>query len=239
MPSAKTTEVSQAEIELKRRGRRRLIGAVTLGLIAIVVLPMIFDSEPKKQLANKQEISIAIPPKEGLPPLSAPVAPPPASAVTPSPSPPSPVTPSPQTSTPAKPDATPAPAKVAPTPAPAIPPVAQVAPAKVEPKTEPKAEPKAPTKVEPKAEPKTEPKTAAAKTGFVIQLGAFKDAENAKGIVKQMKDAKLPVFTDTIAVKTGQVTRVRVGPYDSKAKAEGALAEVKLAGGDGKVVPLQ
>jgi len=32
---------------LKRRGRRRLVGAVALVLLAIIVLPMVFDQEPR------------------------------------------------------------------------------------------------------------------------------------------------------------------------------------------------
>src|SRR5215510_10271580 len=32
---------------LKRRGRRRLVGAIALVLAAVIVLPMVFDSEPK------------------------------------------------------------------------------------------------------------------------------------------------------------------------------------------------
>jgi DedD protein len=32
---------------LKRRGRRRLVGAVALVLAAVIVLPMVFDPEPK------------------------------------------------------------------------------------------------------------------------------------------------------------------------------------------------
>jgi len=37
----------QQDVEtLKRRGRRRLVGAVALVLAAVVVLPMVFDSEP-------------------------------------------------------------------------------------------------------------------------------------------------------------------------------------------------
>jgi DedD protein len=31
---------------LKRRGRRRLVGAIALVLLAVIVLPMVFDSEP-------------------------------------------------------------------------------------------------------------------------------------------------------------------------------------------------
>src|SRR5690348_13054714 len=32
---------------LKRRGRRRLVGAIDLVLLAVIVLPMVFDSEPR------------------------------------------------------------------------------------------------------------------------------------------------------------------------------------------------
>ena len=32
---------------LKRRGRRRLVGAVALVLAAVIVLPMVFDPEPR------------------------------------------------------------------------------------------------------------------------------------------------------------------------------------------------
>lgn len=38
----------QQDVEtLKRRGRRRLVGAVALVLLAVIVLPMVFDPEPK------------------------------------------------------------------------------------------------------------------------------------------------------------------------------------------------
>lgn len=33
---------------LKRRGRRRLVGAIALVLVAVIVLPMIFDQEPRQ-----------------------------------------------------------------------------------------------------------------------------------------------------------------------------------------------
>src|SRR3989442_9372013 len=42
----------QQDVEtLKRRGRRRLVGAVALVLLAVIVLPMVFDPEPKSTLA--------------------------------------------------------------------------------------------------------------------------------------------------------------------------------------------
>ena len=43
---------------LKRRGRRRLVGAVALVLAAVIVLPMVFDSEPK---GSAPPVSVRIP----------------------------------------------------------------------------------------------------------------------------------------------------------------------------------
>jgi DedD protein len=43
---------------LKRRGRRRLVGAVALVLAAVIVLPMVFDPEPKHAPAP---VSVRIP----------------------------------------------------------------------------------------------------------------------------------------------------------------------------------
>jgi len=225
MPTANSTHLSPAELELKRRGRRRLVGAITIGVIAIVVLPMVFDSEPKRKETARQEIEVKAPPKDGLPPLAAPVAPP-SSSTAPSPAA-SPV------------------AAVATTEA--KPGEAIATPAKpVTPRAEPKAQDlKAGTtskvdtpSVAPPDNASTPKGATVVKDGFVIQIGAFKDAENAKAVVARMKEAKLPVFTDAIPVKTGNVTRVRVGPFATKERAESALAQVKLAGVDGKVVSL-
>lgn len=226
-PASAKPDLSATELELKRRGRRRLIGAFTLGLLAIVFLPMLFDSAPKKDQANSREIAIQVPPKEGLSPLPAPTA----VATTPTPTP-----------TPAPPSAplTASTASPAPTP-----PLASTAIAKPEMKVEPKS-PAPATTPAPVAKSATLPPIAAPikappllKQVFVVQIGAFKDAANAQQIVASMKEAKLPIFTDSVATSGGSVTRVRVGPFASKEKADSALAQVKLAGADGKIVPLK
>ena len=43
---------------LKRRGRRRLVGAVALVLLAVIVLPMVFDPEPRR---SAPPVSVRIP----------------------------------------------------------------------------------------------------------------------------------------------------------------------------------
>ncbi|MBI3715434.1 MAG: SPOR domain-containing protein [Betaproteobacteria bacterium] len=219
MAATKTTEISAAELELKRRGRRRLIGAATLALLAIVFLPMVFDSEPKRDVQGQQAISIQLPDKDRLPPLPAPAnPPPPASTQTPAAAPQSAgdtvASDKPVTTEPAKPAAT---EKTAPATKPA--PAAKPTPA---PKTAPAA--RAP---------------AVGKAAFAVQIGAYRDADNAKLVVSKLKEQKLPVSVDTLAISGGKVTRVRVGPYADRAQADAALAEVKLAGLDGKIVPLK
>jgi len=46
---------------LKRRSRRRLVGAVALVLLAVIVLPMVFDTEPRQ---TEPTVSVRIPPEE-------------------------------------------------------------------------------------------------------------------------------------------------------------------------------
>jgi len=43
---------------LRRRGRRRLVGAIALVLLAVIVLPMVFDSEPRQSVPA---VSVRIP----------------------------------------------------------------------------------------------------------------------------------------------------------------------------------
>jgi cell division septation protein DedD len=49
---------------LKKRGRRRLVGAVALVLLGVVVLPMVFDPEPKSTLPP---VSVRIPGENDTP----------------------------------------------------------------------------------------------------------------------------------------------------------------------------
>lgn len=53
--------VSDEEIKLRKRARRRLIGAIFLVLVVVVVLPMVLDREPKPV---SQDIDIRIPSRE-------------------------------------------------------------------------------------------------------------------------------------------------------------------------------
>ncbi len=58
----------QQDVEtLKRRGRRRLVGAVALVLAAVIVLPMVFDPEPK---STQTPVTVRIPAENDAPPFA-------------------------------------------------------------------------------------------------------------------------------------------------------------------------
>ncbi|HEX5611965.1 MAG TPA: SPOR domain-containing protein [Burkholderiales bacterium] len=67
---------------LRRRGRRRLVGAIALVLLAVIVLPMVFDAEPRQ---GTPAVSVRIPSEDdaGFSPKPAPKAPaaPPVAAI--------------------------------------------------------------------------------------------------------------------------------------------------------------
>lgn len=216
-----TDKITPEAIALKRRGRRRLIGGATIALLMVVFLPMVFDSEPK---SDKQEISVVVPAREGLPPLAAPAAAP--NAV--------PAAVPPKVETPGElkdvPPTTPAEvAKVAP--------VTNTQVAKVEVNPEVKPATAAQATLTPKADSK--PATPAKKEGFALQLGVFTDRENLKQLKTKMAAAKIPIYTEELKTASGNLTRLRAGPYKTREQAEKVLLRAKKAGVDeAKVVPL-
>lgn len=54
--------ISDEQLQLKKRARRRLIGAITLVTLMVVVLPMLLDGEPRPV---SQDINIQIPAQNG------------------------------------------------------------------------------------------------------------------------------------------------------------------------------
>ena len=82
--------------EIRRRGRRRLIGAVAIAVLLVVFVPMILDPEPR---APRSTPALEIPSKDKAPTLPAPAPAKPAATLPPAPS----AEPQPAASAPAKP----------------------------------------------------------------------------------------------------------------------------------------
>ena len=69
--------------EIRRRGRRRLIGAIAIAIALVVFVPMILDPEPRRA---RNEPVLEIPSKENAPALPPPAAPTPPAKASPAPS---------------------------------------------------------------------------------------------------------------------------------------------------------
>ena len=221
--------------ELKRKARRRLIGAIVLALAAATLLPLLLEQE-QKPLGD--DVSVQIPPvdnskfvnrlgggkaKDALPGAKAdPVA---------APAP----RPAPETPPPASPAAPPAPAVAAAPPPSAV--AVAPPPSAVAASPPPPAAAASPAPAPPEARPTTGAQAAepANSEGFVVQLGAFTDNYGANALANKLKKIGYPAYTESVETSRGTLWRVRVGRYPSREAAVEARAKLKADGHNGMV----
>lgn len=97
--------------------------------------------------------------------------------------------------------------------------------------TEARAETK--VEVKPKVEAKAEQKD---NESFTIQVGVFSDAANVKQLQAKLKEAGYASHTEKIATAKGEKIRLRAGNYSSRQAAASALAKLQAAGLTGMVI---
>lgn len=225
----------------KKRARRRLVGAIALALAVAVGLPMLLDAEPKP-LAT--DIDIRIPSKDKPAPLRAPV--PVAAADS--------LDRREMIVEPVKPVAAATARDVAE--------VKLASPKPEAKKPEPKPEPKPESKPESKPEPKpvvkpAEPKLAAhkpeaeralailedkpvaaapANQKYIVQVAALASQDKVNELQAKLTAAGIPHFTQKGSGKSGELIRVRVGPF-SKEEGEAIRAKLSKLGLSGATVP--
>lgn len=77
----------------------------------------------------------------------------------------------------------------------------------------------------------TSPSAAAASTDrFIVQVGAFADADRAREVRQKLERAGLKTYTHVAQTAEGKRIRVRLGPFASKADADKAAAKAKSLG---------
>ena len=219
-------------LQLKKKARRRLVGAIAFAGLAAVVLPMIMDEEPKQQI---QDVQIRIPGQDQ-------------EAFTPK--------------LPEKPAEVaisgdePAPATVqkvetvAPLAEKAEKPVEKAADKPIEKKAEKQAEKlaeaskaKSPANDQQRAAAILSGKTVELPAGaaatsegqFVILIGAFSNPDNVKQLQTKIGELGVKVFTEPLDSPGGRKTRVRAGPFPSREAADKALGKLKKIGVNGIV----
>ena len=231
------SDSTDVHLQLKKRARRRLIGALAFAGLAAVVLPMVMDDEPRQQV---QDVQIRIPgqdqtpfvPKVSRPAVASEMAEKPVAAR------PEPV------------------ATVAPAPNVARPPEKPVE-RKAEKPVE-KALVKPPEKVaeKPLRTPDNDPQRAAAILGgkamempggaaangngqYVILIGAFSNPANVKQLQTKIGELGIKVYTESLDAPEGRKTRVRAGPFPTRDAADKALDRMKRIGVNGVVAAKQ
>jgi DedD protein len=227
-------DTSPNDLQLKKRARRRLVGAAALALFAVIVLPMVMDREPRPL---SQDIQVRIPSQDatGFAAKLMPGKP----VATPMPAP-EPIAEqksevqAKSEAAPAAPVAVPAPDKpVAQTTAA---PAAKPAEKPAEKVTAP--EKKAETVEKPAAKAAADAKPSTDDSGqWVIQLGAFKEAGNIKLLLAKLKGIGVPAYTEKMESPQGPRTRVRAGPFATQEAAEKARGRLKIIGVDGPGAP--
>lgn len=235
-------ENDDAEIPEKKRARRRLIGAIVLVMIVVIVLPMVFDPEPNPEVDN---IVIQIPSREQPSVAPAP------STLTPAdsddvastedleeiiaPPPVAPVRPAPVAAE--KP-----PVVVAEKPPVQAAPVKPPAPAPVH-ENKPQATPKqddaarALAILEGRGGVADKKPAPAAAGSFVVQVAALASQDKVAELRKRLSDAGIKSFTQKIATRDGERTRIRVGPFGGKEEAEKMRTRINKLGLSATVVP--
>ncbi|MGA9667322.1 MAG: SPOR domain-containing protein [Gallionella sp.] len=191
---------TEDELNLRRKARRRLIGAVAFTLAVVVLLPMVLDSEPKPSGQNI-DLRIPSPDKAGefVPGNSVSggeaAKPPAASAVV-------------STPVPLSNAVVTAPAQAPDVKKPAASPIQQTPTGKASP-----SQPSEPAKAVADGDA-----GAASAEAFVAQVGAYSNPGAAKQELNKLKKWGFKAYTE----KSGDKIRVRVGPYPDRDKAEKA-----------------
>lgn len=225
-----------ADLQLKKRARRRLVGAAALALLAVIVLPMVMDREPRPL---SQDIQVRIPSQDSTGLVAKVLPGKPAATPMPAPEPKPAAEPKPEVQAKAEPAtavAAAAPAIVkpaAPTAAvSAVKPAAKPVEKTTAPEKKPATGENAATKVAADAKPASD-----ASGQWVVQLGAYKEAGNVKLLLSKLKGIGVPAYTEKFDAPQGPRTRVRAGPFASQDAAEKARSRIKIIGVDGQVAP--
>ena len=207
---------------LKKRARRRLVGAIALVLLMIIILPRILQDRTEQ--TTQDAIKITMPEQPGNASNEEYVPDPTSVANSEVAS---------LAETVPEPEAEKLESEIADSAN------AQAAIVKPEPKPQSKSDPKQEAKaaeVKPVPKPATQITTAESATGFTVQVGVFSDAANVKQLQEKLKQAGFNSYTEKISTPNGQKIRLRAGKFANRQEASDALNAIKSAGLSGMVI---
>lgn len=215
---------NEQELILKKRARRRLVGAVALVLLMIVILPQVLQD--RALLAQQEPIKIT------MPVIASPVSQQAVSQEA--------IVVEPQNSAEYIADD-----KVSDFKEPASEPVVVK---KIENKPAKEADDKNQMNaaIAPQVEKKVAVKTESGKVetqtpvkpqeSFAVQVGVYSDVDNVKRLQEQLKQAGFTTHTEKVKTPKGDSLRLKAGHFNSREDAVAALAKIKAIGLSGIVI---
>ena len=231
-------------VELARsRARRRLVGATVLVVLGVLGFPLLFDTVPRPLSGD---IPIDIPRKDAAAPLIAkPAGSPPAAVTAPKDDP---IVTESASEAGREVAASAAVPRVAAAPAekPAAKPAEKLADKKPEPAaSKPAVAPdaaRARAALEGKpvvaAKPEAADKTADGSTRFVVQVGAYSEADSAREARSRVEKLGYKTYTQVVETPSGKRIRVRIGPYADRGEADKVASKIKQSGLNSAVLTL-
>lgn len=212
--------VTDEQVQLRRRARRRLIGAIALVTLVAVLLPWVLEHEPRP---SDQEVSIRIPSQDSRAfnpeAMSGPGQDKHASEGN-------------------NPDASESGTHAVPAGG------DEALKAEQDKVLAPPVKPSPSSSAQPKQAAPPQPTKSAAKSdaathgkAYVVQVTALADAGKAAEIRRKLAAKGMKAYTEKVKTASGEVTRVRVGPFPSREAAERERGRIKTLGFDGNVTP--
>ena len=235
---------NEQELTLKKRARRRLVGAIALVLLMVIVLPQVLQD--RALLAQQEAIKITMPEAatENQAKVNAAISPVDMADTQSSSNNAVPIADNQQ----AEPDAAPEPVIEKP----AIAKVPETKKIEMKANPEPAVEKTAPVKVVEVKKPQAPAMVAEAEKSspvapevkgvqkssetFAVQVGVYSDMANVKRLQDQLKQAGFTTHTEKIKTPKGESVRLKAGSYASRQEAVTALAKMKEIGLSGIVV---
>ncbi len=113
-------------------------------------------------------------------------------------------------------------------PAPAAVPQANAAPQPLQatPAPPPTAQPSAAAPAPAAATPRPRLTAADLPRGYYINVGLFAVPDNGINAHRKLESAGLPALSDSVSTRKGELTRVRVGPFPTRAQADAAAKKI-------------
>ncbi|USE81054.1 SPOR domain-containing protein [Cupriavidus gilardii] len=203
------------EFPQKQRARRRLIGALVMTVAAVIVLPIVFETEPRPAA---DQIAVRLSGGQGE------------AQARPEPRKAAPLAPQQQSRLDAQ--ALDAGEELVSAPA---------ARGVDKPAEKPAERTEAVAKADPKPESKPESRAEAKSSGsgkYVILVGAFSTEDKARQWMSKLKANKVPAYIERKALADGERILLRAGPFSDRDAADAAEKRVRATGLTARVVEL-